>query len=416
MSTRRRHAWISLLLGGLVMLTGCALLAFAWRADQRWFQRHLLLFCFVVTPAAKWAAHYGRVVALSLGLLFAILLAPLAARWASRRTTTEALAAAGRVALAIVASLGVCELGLRRLELRHQTEPRALAKAPPHVDFRTSLCQPDPRYGWVYRPSQTQVASIGGREVPFSVNSHRNRARTPTSEADPDRPTILFAGESVMAGQGLLYEESFPARVASQLGVQEVNLAVPGYGNDQAYLRLADALPEYSHPVAVVTLFLPPMLSRNFQAWRPHLELDRSGRPELVQPYAVEGHKWRLVRLISDDFPYWSDEFATRTMALSGLLFRETAKLARAHGATPLFVIPMYGAQRPLEAHPEAWAIRELFESQQLPYVLIDIDDSLSIAGDGHPNAEAAALIASRVSAALRAAQVGPDQNHETRP
>jgi hypothetical protein len=395
-----------LIVGGLVMGMGLAFLAAAWRADQRWFHRHLLLFCFFVTPAANWAARYGRALTLGVGLLFAAVLAPRAARWAERRSALEALGATGRVALAVVAALGVCELGLRRLERRRQNEPRALATLS-KVDFRARLCDPDPRYGWLFRASQTQTAVFGGREIPFSVNAHHDRARTATSEADPELPSILFAGESVTVGQGLLYEETFPARVAAQLGVQEVNLGVPGYGSDQAYLRLVDTLPQYSHPVAVVTLFLPPMLGRNFQAWRPHLDLDPMGQPTLEPPRPVAELKWRLARLVVDDFPYWSDEFASHTMALAGFLFRETARLARARGATPLFVIPIYGASRPLDDHPEAWVIRELFEAQGLPYVLIDIDESLSIPGDGHPNAQAAALIASRVAEALRSARIG---------
>ena len=45
------------------------------------------------------------------------------------------------------------------------------------------------------------------------------------------------------------------------LNVQSANLAVHGYGNDQAYLRLEQELPRFRRPVGVVSLFMTTLLS-----------------------------------------------------------------------------------------------------------------------------------------------------------
>ena len=59
------------------------------------------------------------------------------------------------------------------------------------------------------------------------------------------RPTAIFAGESVIFGKGLTWEESIPAQVGAMLGVPTANLAVDGYGTDQALLRLQAELPRF---------------------------------------------------------------------------------------------------------------------------------------------------------------------------
>ena len=82
-------------------------------------------------------------------------------------------------------------------------------------------------------------------------------------DVDPGRPTIVFAGESVMFGDGLTYEESVPAQVEGMLKIPAVNLAVYGYSTDQTYLKLREDLPRFTHPVAVVNLFMPALFGRN---------------------------------------------------------------------------------------------------------------------------------------------------------
>ena len=106
--------------------------------------------------------------------------------------------------------------------------------------------QADPRLGWTFVPSRTGHGAIGGRVVDYTFDSAGYRVRRADEPVDPERPTILFTGESVMFGKGLTWEESVPAQVGAMLGRQSANLAVDGYGNDQAYLRVAGRAATFS--------------------------------------------------------------------------------------------------------------------------------------------------------------------------
>src|SRR5207302_3750037 len=118
------------------------------------------------------------------------------------------------------------------------------------------------RVGWLYAPSRATVIPHKGRSIEYAINAEHNRARAIDDAPDPARPTLLFVGESITAGHAVRWEDTFPSIVGESLGLQVVNLGVHGYAVDQAYLRLVDALPRFTHPVAVVTLFIPAMLVR----------------------------------------------------------------------------------------------------------------------------------------------------------
>src|SRR4029077_20227273 len=105
------------------------------------------------------------------------------------------------------------------------------------------------------------------------------RVRRPEQPVDRDRPSILFAGESVMFGDGLTYDESVPAQVEAMLGTQAVNMAVYGYSTDQTFMRVAAELPRFHRPVAVVALFMTALFGRNLDDDRPHLGPGLEWRP-----------------------------------------------------------------------------------------------------------------------------------------
>src|SRR5207245_5405886 len=102
-----------------------------------------------------------------------------------------------------------------------------------------------------------------GQIIDYSMHPAGYRVSPIGKPIDPERPTILFTGESVMFGEGLTYEETIPAQVGAMMGVQTANLAIHGYGNDQAYLRLQTELPHFRRPVAVVSLFMTALFGRN---------------------------------------------------------------------------------------------------------------------------------------------------------
>ena len=55
------------------------------------------------------------------------------------------------------------------------------------------------------------------------------------------------------------------------VGIQSANLAVHGFGSDQAYLRLEMELPHFRQPMAVVSLFMTSLFGRNLDRDRPQL-------------------------------------------------------------------------------------------------------------------------------------------------
>ena len=129
----------------------------------------------------------------------------------------------------------------------------------------------DPRLGWTLVPARTGHSTIAGRDIDYSIDPAGYRVRRVDEPVDPEQPTILFIGESVMFGEGLTWEESVPAQVGARMGIQSANLAVHGFSSDQAYLRLVTELPRFRRPVAVVSLFMPALFGRNLDDNRPRL-------------------------------------------------------------------------------------------------------------------------------------------------
>lgn len=103
----------------------------------------------------------------------------------------------------------------------------------------------------------------------------RQRARRSRTADDP------FVGESVMAGEGLNWDDTVPAQVGALMKVQSASLAVHGFATDQSYLYLESELPRFQRPVAVVTLFMPALLGpesrRQSSASRTRIDLAAAG-------------------------------------------------------------------------------------------------------------------------------------------
>jgi hypothetical protein len=352
------------------------LLACAIGANQRWLDRHFLPSFLLPREWYVGLETSARVAMAVLGASL-VLVARRAGRFAAR-----APAQALHVAIAAVLALGVSEPVLRRLHLgpaewlRPGEEPRR---------------RPDPRLGWTFVPARTGHVTIGGRAVDYALDAAGYRVRSVDEPVDPERPTILFTGESVMFGEGLTWEESVPAQVGVMLGVQGANLAVHGFGTDQAYLRLEMDLPRFRRPVAVVSLFMPALFGRNLDSERPHL------LPGLVWMPAVQ--RWRLESLARLLVPYHSDEVIERGVTVTREVLHATSTLARARGATPLIVVPQFGD----EEQPEQVLRRRILDDTGLPYVLVAIDAAWRLPWNRHPDPRAAHAIATAVAARLRA-------------
>jgi hypothetical protein len=316
-----------------------------------------------------------RVVMAAVGVSLA-----LAARPRVGRFVAQAPARAFLAAIAALLALGASELVLRRVHLRaaewlvHDEEPRRRA---------------DPRLGWTFVPARTGHNTVGDRVVDYAFDAAGYRVRRVDEPVDVERPTILFTGESVMFGEGLTWEESVPAQVGKMTGTQSANLAVHGFGSDQAYMRLQMELPRFRRPVAVVSLFMTALFGRNLDTDRPHLG------PGLVWLPPEQGS--RLTSIARLVVPYRSDEVVERGITVTREVLRSTVDLARARGATPLILVPQFG---PDEEGEQALR-RRIFDEIGLSYVLVQIDAAWRLPWDRHPNPPAAHVIAAAVAARL---------------
>ncbi len=376
---RVEHPVARLLVEVAVASLGVALLATALLANQRWLDRHFLPSFFLTRQTYVLLETIVRVALGALGVLLVLVVRPRVGR-AVARAPTRVLPRVLSVALAAALALAASELVLRYAHLRpaewlgRDQEPRR---------------RPDPRLGWTFVPSRSGHGAIGGRVVDYTFDPAGYRIRRVDEPVDPERPTVLFTGESVMFGKGLTWEESVPAQVGAMLGKQSANLAVDGYGNDQAYLRLQAELPRFSQPVAVVAMFMTTLFGRNLDDDRPHLG------PGLEWLPAVRHGRLRsLAQLVA---PYRSDETVERGITVTREILRATVELAASRGAMALVLVPQFGP----EDRVEQALRRRILDEPGLPYVLVDIDPAWRVPGDVHPNARAAHVIAAAVAARL---------------
>jgi CheY-like chemotaxis protein len=231
---------------------------------------------------------------------------------------------------------------------------------------------------------------IAQRPGAYAIDPAGYRVSSVDEPVDPERPTILFTGESVMFGGGLTYAESIPAQVGAMMGIQTANLAAHGYGNDQAYLRLETELPHFRRPVGVVSLFMTALFGRNLDQDRPHLGLGLVWLPA--------EQRSRLSSLAKLLVPYRADTTVERGVRVTQEVLRATSELARAHAATPLLVVLQFGH----EEGPEQVLRRRILDDASIPYVLVDIDSSWRLPWDRHPSARAAHAIAAPIVTQLR--------------
>jgi len=364
------------LIEGALAGLGIALVLAALAAEQSWWDHHFMPI-FAVKRSTLVAAEMTvrGLVGLVGALLLFVLRRPIAAAL-SRMDGGAAL----RIVAAVVLALGAGELILR-------------AHPPyPHDADRLALeprRQADPWLGWKFVPARSVVAEEAGRRVSYHFDAAGHRVPLPGASIDGERPTLLFTGESIVAGFGLAWDETIPARVGALLGIQSVNLAVSDYSNDQSYLRLAAELPHFRQPVAVVTLFMPSLFDRNLLDNRPYLTAGLVWQP-------ADRH-WRLTALLRWLIPYRSSTLVEQGITRSRDSLRALVDLTRARGAEPLIVVPQFGP----ESATEEMLRRRILDETELPYVHVKLDPSWHLPGDLHPDSRGAQAIAIAIAGRL---------------
>lgn len=361
-------------------IIGLGLMSGALQADQAWFDRHFLPVFFLSRRSQVIGQTGARIVVGVLGLLIAMIAGPMVGRRLANATSKAMAAGAARLALALFLALGVSELGLR------VTYPRAREEAPAKEE---PLRHHDPRLGWMFVPGRVGHAVVAGQAVDYAFDARGDRVPDLAHPVDRAKPTILFVGESIITGFGLRWNQSVPARVGAALNSQIANLSVFGYADDQSAMRLADELPRFTHPTAVVVLFSPGLLFRDFDDDRPHLGDGMVWRPAVGRS--------RLAALIRFYVPYHSRAALDGKVALVRAELTADARLARAQGAVPLIVVPYFGDEDPSERSLR----RRILDSARLPYVVVKLDPAWRIPRDPHPNAQGAAVIATAIAGRL---------------
>ncbi len=364
----------------VLVAVGLGLILCAGLADKIWLDRHVLPHMFLTRDLQLLWWMVGRVAAVVAGLLLLYAIRPWVVRQVRHGRGGE-LAMQGALIVAAILFSGLASEAMLRTTLWHAVDRRTASEEP--------LRQPDPHLGWVNRPGRTGIEPFNGQRIVYAIDADGRRVARAGSAIDPARPSILFAGESVMLGFRLNWPETTAGRIEAMTGLQSVNLAVNGYGTDQAFMRVQAELPHFAAPSAVVILFAPTLLERDLEEDRPHLDAALGWHP--ARP------SWRLRRVAKNVVLYHSigeiDEGIERARAV----LRATVRAAQARHAATLILVPSFLP----ETATERAIRRRVLEDPALPFVLVPLDPRWRLAHDGHPDARADLAMARAVVAGL---------------
>jgi hypothetical protein len=357
----------------ITTLVGVALVVAAIAATQPWLDRHFLPSFFLPRP---WYVLIETLVRLGIGSVGTVILLT------HRRLAGVLIRGAGMTAMIVLAAglaVAAGEIALRMVHLR-STEWLVADEEPRR--------QPDPQLGWVLAPDRTGRASVGGRAIEYAIDPQGYRVQRGDTPVDLASPVVVFAGESVMFGEGLAWEESIPAQTGAMIGMRVANIAVHGYSTDQIYMRLARELPHFRQPAAVVSIFMTELFGRNLDDDRPYLA------PGLVWHPAQ--HASPLVALAGLLVPYRRNTTVEQGVRMTREVLRATVDLAQARRARALVVVPQFG---PEDAAQQA--LRQRVLAPDIPQLIVQLDPGWRLPWDRHPNARAAHVIASAIAARL---------------
>jgi hypothetical protein len=360
---------------------GLACLALALAAGPSWAEHHFL-------PVWTWSWTVQLRILLALRLLLAAI--GLAIAWPLRRwAVRECAAGRGRAALgtalrcvaAALAALLVAELVLRTMTWRAALE---------QWNFVYPARVPDAEYGWSFAPNQASTVTLDGRVVHYAIGPFGYRL--PRAGAVPDfaRPTVIFAGESIVFGYGLEWSETIPARVQALTGIQAADIAINAHATDQIYLRLRRELPRFAHPVAVVIPFMPRLLDRNLDGDKPHLDAQLRWHPAGAPPI-------RLVELARRMVRYRDPASITRGEATTTAVLAAAIAMVEKRGARAIILVPQYLP----EVKGERDIRRQVLDRAGIPYLLVPVPQKWRSPTHQHPTPAGAAALAAAVAGAI---------------
>src|SRR5258706_8616881 len=103
----------ALLAAAPLLLISAVANALAWRTDARWFEQHVLMYCFFVTPRVLWWSTHLRPALLGVGA-GALACASLVGLLSRRKTMRGGCAGWLRVTVPVPPAVATCELLMRR--------------------------------------------------------------------------------------------------------------------------------------------------------------------------------------------------------------------------------------------------------------------------------------------------------------
>ena len=354
---------IALMLEILIIFAALPLLAFAILADHAWLDAHMLPDIMVRHWHTTWL-NIERVFALAAGLTLFFILRPRLVRWTETSSIRSVLRDLILGTVAFGLALGVAEMAMRRLNWHYSAWD--IGQEP--------LRRANRFLGWENVPAREGIDAFKGRMIRYDIDRSGHRVAKATSVLDPARPSILFVGESVMFGHRLEWPETVPGRVEAMTGLQSVNLAVNAYGVDQDYLHLASELPAFRQPLAIVMLFSPGMVEREFRANRPHLDA-------ALHWHAPE-EPWRLVQLMKVVFPFHTLSTIAYRLHTSRSVLIAADRLANSRNIPFLVLIPVFVPESAAERR-----IRDaVLDGSGIHSVVVALDPAWRLFRDGHPD------------------------------
>jgi len=206
-SSRRRAALAANIAIGLA---GAALIALAGAAGQAWADRHFL-------PTFAWSRGFQlglvdglRILLALVGLLLVLFVRPRVARGIRVGKGARMLVSAVSATLAVAAAVATTE-GILHTRTWQATQE--------HWGSREPQRQRDDLTGWTFVPNHHGQAEVDGRAIDYATDRFGYRVATAGAQTDLARPTIVFAGESIIHGYGLQYGETIPAQVQALTGL-----------------------------------------------------------------------------------------------------------------------------------------------------------------------------------------------------
>jgi hypothetical protein len=137
----------------------------------------------------------------------------------------------------------------------------------PEVLSKLAINSYSQKLGWGNpRSTVLNMKNCIGEKYSFSYDD----SGFPVYKDNDDRdPSIIIGGDSYAHGDENRVDQSFPFLVQEDLRVRIINAAVPGYGADQALLRLLDAADKFPHARILVLSIMHEDVFRVLNSYRP---------------------------------------------------------------------------------------------------------------------------------------------------